>query len=160
RYRPGSTPPRSPLVAVLADNEYTERDKQAELTAGRKAGFKLGGGGLKTRGGTRRFRWQVAARAGALDGARHAPGWLPATRETQFEWSTNRSGTYTLAVQYIDRDLNYSKPTTLTLRVTPIWYANALIVGPMGGGVFGLLGWAVIARSLVIRRKREADHLR
>ena len=61
----------------------------------------------------------------AIDGARNASGWDPATRETEFEWQTNRAGTYTLAVQYIDRDLNYSPPTVLTLKVTPVWYANA-----------------------------------
>ena len=159
-YQPDRTTPRSPLITVLADKEYTEKDKQAELTAGRKVVFKLGVVDLSTRGETRRFRWQFAAGSGPIDDSRHALGWLPATRETQFEWTTNRSGTYTLAVQYIDRDLNYSKPTALTLRVTPIWYANAFIVGPAGGGLLGLLGWAFVARSLVIRRKREAERLR
>jgi len=160
RYRPARNTPRAPWIRVLADNEYTEKDRQAEITAGRKVVFKLGVADLKTRGETRRFRWQFASGSGPIDGSRHAPGWLPATRETQFEWATNRTGTYTLAVQYIDRDLNYSTPTTVALKVTPVWYANAFIVGPAGGGLLALVGWALLARALVIRRKREADHLR
>jgi signal transduction histidine kinase/ligand-binding sensor domain-containing protein/DNA-binding response OmpR family regulator len=160
RYRPDRTTPRSPFLTILADKEYTQKDGTAELTAGRKAVLKLGVVDLKTRGETRRFRWQIADGKTSIDGSRHAPGWLPGTRETQFEWGTNRSGLYTLAVQYIDRDLNYSAPTTVTLKVTPLWYANAFIMIPAGGGFAGLLGWAFVARSLVIRRKREAIRLR
>ena len=77
-----------------------------------------------------------------------------------FDWQTNRAGAYTFAVQYIDRDLNYSKPTVLTLKVSPVWYANAWIAAPSGGAALGLVGWAFIARALVLRRKREAEQLR
>ena len=85
---------------------------------------------------------------------------MAATRETQFDWQTNRAGTYTFAVQYIDRDLNYSPPTVLKLKVSPVWYANAFIMVPSGGAALGLIGWAFVARALVIRRKREAEQLR
>jgi signal transduction histidine kinase/DNA-binding response OmpR family regulator/ligand-binding sensor domain-containing protein/protocatechuate 3,4-dioxygenase beta subunit len=160
RYRPDHVPPKSPLVTVLADKEYTDKDGAAEITAGRKAVFKLNVVDLKTRGETRRFRWQFTPGNAPVDGSRHAQGWVPASRETQFEWATNQAGTYKLAVQYIDRDLNYSAPTMLTLKVTPMWYANAFIMVPTIGGMSGLLGWAFVARTLVIRRKREAAHLR
>jgi signal transduction histidine kinase len=71
-----------------------------------------------------------------------------------------RSGTYTFALQYIDRDLNYSKPTLITLKVSPVWYANGWIIVPGGSTVAGLIGWAFVARALVMRRKREAEQLR
>jgi PAS domain S-box-containing protein len=160
RYRPGRTPPRAPLLTILADKVFTEKDGRAEITAGRRTQFKLSVVDLKTRPETRRFRWQFADGERTIDGARDAPGWLPATTETQFDWRTNRAGTYTFAVQYIDRDLNYSKPTLLTLKVTPVWYANAFIMVPSGGAVVGLVAWAFVARALVIRRKREAEGLR
>ncbi len=160
RFRPGRTPPRSPFLTVLADREYTDQDTGAVISTGRKAVFKLGVVDLQTRGETRRFRWQFASGKTTIDGSRHAPGWLPATRETQFEWSTNRAGTYTLAVQYIDRDLNYSAPTMLRLKVTPVWYANAWIVAPSGSVLLGLFGWTFVARSLYMRKRREAQNLR
>ena len=160
RYVPDRTSPRSPKITVAADKEYTEKDGIAEITAGRRTQIKLSVVDLKTRGETRRYRRQFAYGKAAIDSARNAPGWEPATRETQFEWQTNRAGTYTLAVQYIDRDLNYSAPTVLTLKVSPVWYANAWIVVPGGGAALGLIGWAFVARSLVIRRKREAEELR
>ncbi len=51
-------------------------------------------------------------------------------------------------------------PTLVPLWIVPPWYLNAWIVGPFGGTTGGLLVWAFVARSLVVRRKREAGQLR
>jgi signal transduction histidine kinase/DNA-binding response OmpR family regulator len=152
--------PKPPKLTVLADKEFTEKDGVAEITTGRRTQFKWSVADLKTRPETRRFRWQFADAGTEIDGGRKAAGWLPATSETEFDWHTNRAGTYTFAVQYIDRDLNYSKPTVLTLKVSPVWYANAWITLPGGGAALSLIGWAFVARSMVSRRKREAERLR
>jgi signal transduction histidine kinase/ligand-binding sensor domain-containing protein len=160
RYRPRPCTPNAPRVTILADKEFSELDGEVELNVNRRAQFRLSVVDLNTRGETRRFRHSFAAGARAIDGGRRAPGWLPGTRETQFDWSTNRAGTYTFAVQYIDRDLNYSPPTVLTLRVRPLWYANAWITVPSGGLALGLVGWAAAARALYIRKRREAQRLR
>src|SRR5262249_24907257 len=69
-------------------------------------------------------------------------------------------GDYTLAVQYIDRDLNYSPPALVHMEIVPPWYANAWIVLPFGGTTTGLLVWAFVARSLYFRKRREAEQLR
>src|SRR5439155_25747481 len=61
RYRPDRTPPRSPILTVLADKEYTQQDATADITAGRRTLFKWNVVDLKTRGETRRFRWQLAS---------------------------------------------------------------------------------------------------
>jgi signal transduction histidine kinase len=160
RYHPDRTLPRAPRLIILAEKEFTDKDGLAEITAGRRTQFKLTVVDLKTRAETRRFRWQFADGERNIDGARSAPGWLPATRETQFDWHTNRPGIYTFAVQYIDRDLNYSPPTVLRLKVAPVWYANAFITVPGGTAALGLVVWAFVARALVARRKREAAQLR
>jgi two-component system response regulator HydG len=46
-------------------------------------------------------------------------GWGSPTKETSFDWIPDEAGTYTFAVQAIDRDLNYSEPATLNLTVQP-----------------------------------------
>ena len=43
----------------------------------------------------------------------------PPTRETTFDWISEKPGTYIFEVQAIDRDLNYSEPATLSLTVQP-----------------------------------------
>ncbi|HAV64783.1 MAG TPA: hypothetical protein DCY13_20745, partial [Verrucomicrobiales bacterium] len=160
RYVPTRRQPSPPHLLIQADEEVTDLQGPAPLTAGRRAVFKFGAVDLKTRAETRRYRYQIVAGTPEIDGARRAVGWLPASTATQVEWTTNRAGLYTFAVQYIDRDLNYSPPTLATINVQPVWYANAWIVVPGGGFVLGLLGWAFVARSLYLRKRHEAERLR
>jgi signal transduction histidine kinase/DNA-binding response OmpR family regulator len=56
--------------------------------------------------------------------------------------------------------LNYSEPARAYLRIITPWYANMAFIVPGGALFVGLLGWAFVARSLVTRRKREAEQLR
>src|SRR5262249_22862631 len=96
---------------------------------------------------------------GAPSSAEHR-AWLPQIRETHFEWTPKAPGTYTFAVEAIDRDLNYSKPATLVLTAFMPWYANAWILYP-GGGLFGASALiAALATARARGRKREAVALR
>lgn len=160
RYVPDRTVPRPPRVRVLADQEYTDTNEIVRFTAGQWTVFRLDAVDLKTRGDLRRFRWQFAKGTPEIEGAREAPGWLPASGATQFEWTTNRAGIYTFAAQYIDRDLNYSPPTVLRLHVAPPWYANMAIVGPSGCAFAALLFVSGFSATRALKRKREADRLR
>jgi len=160
RYRPARTTPNPPRLVVQADQEISDLQSPAHLTTGRRAVFKFSAVDLKTRSEARRYRCQVVEGSASIDGSQQADGWLPASREPRFEWTTNHPGLYTFAVQYIDRDLNYSPPTLAMIRVNPVWYANAWIMAPSSGALLGLLGWAFLARSLYTRKRREADRLR
>jgi hypothetical protein len=51
-------------------------------------------------------------------------------------------------VQFIDRDLNYSKPTLATFNVVLPWHENRAIIVPAALAGLGLLAWALIARLL------------
>jgi signal transduction histidine kinase/DNA-binding response OmpR family regulator len=86
--------------------------------------------------------------------------WQPPTRTAELEWPFRSAGEYTFFAQSIDRDLNYSTPAVAHLTIVPPWFANAWIMVPSGGALLGLVGWAFVARSLVVRRKREAERLR
>jgi len=86
--------------------------------------------------------------------------WSRPTVERRLEWSTNQPGHYSLAVQFIDRDLNYSPPAVASLALVLPWHANAAIMVPGGLAVGGLAFWAVLARILYARKRREAGRLR
>src|SRR5262249_38263821 len=122
--------------------------------------FKTEVADYKTRGEMRRFRSQIVP--GKVDAAHFngSKSWSPATRDKQIEWVAPAVGSYTLAVQYIDRDLNYSSPALVHMAIFPPWYANALIVVPFGGTTVGLFVWAFVARGLYLRKRREAECLR
>src|SRR5262249_23471366 len=154
------TPPTAPRLNVQTDVEYSDLTALPPITTGRRITFKYHVIDTKTRAETRRFRYQVASGRATADEFKKRGGWSPARADTQFDWTTNAAGTYTIAVQYTDRDLNYSPPTIAVLTLRPAWYANAFITVPAGGTALGLIGWAFVARSLVIRRKRESEQLR
>ena len=179
----------APRVTVLLDKTYEPGAALPSIERGRRVDLKIAVADDKTRTELRRFRWQVVAGqptaealrdsrtwqlepgsagvragegvksqpAGRDDGARR--GWQVLT-EPQFVWNAPETGEHTLAVQYIDRDLSYSLPTLVPLRIVPPWFLNAWIMGPFGGTTGGLLIWAFIARSLYVRKRREAERLR
>jgi signal transduction histidine kinase/ligand-binding sensor domain-containing protein/CheY-like chemotaxis protein len=166
RYQRHVTHPRSPSVVLRTDQDYTNSTSIPAVAAGERVIFKLGVVDFTSRPENRLFRYRVnpgtlsdLPREPDTDYSRQ-PGWSASTKETQIEWRTNCAGDYTFEFQFIDRDLNYSKPTLAALRLFTPWYANAWITIPGGGCAVGLLGWAFVARTLVIRRKREAAQLR
>src|SRR6185369_7500671 len=113
-----------------------------------------------TRAELRRFRWKAVAGSPTEPELSAAPGWSEPITSPRFNWVPTTRGLHTLAVQFMDRDLNRSPLGLATVNVAPLWYANAWIMAPGGGAVLGLVGWAFVARSLVVRRKREAEQLR
>ena len=86
--------------------------------------------------------------------------WLAPATAMQLEKAFDKPGAWTLAVQFIDRDLNYSRPTLATINVALPWHANLAVMIPAGTGVAGLLGWAFIARLMYMRKRHETERLR
>ena len=86
-----------------------------------------------------------------------AGGALAAAGVGTTAWRTNQPGAYTFFAQMIDRDLNYSAAAAVHFEIVPPFYANAWIMVPTCGVLLGLVGWTFVARSLVVRRKREAE---
>ena len=58
-----------------------------------------------------------------------------------------------------DRDLNYSEPARITLRVVPPLYRNAAIVLPSAAGMLGLLGILTFSIVRLMIRPRKARQL-
>ena len=160
RYVPRVTTNPTPAVLVQTDQVYTNLQALPHITAGRLVTFKVNAVDFRTRPENRLYRYAVVP--GHVDSApaRTNATWQPATRNAEFEWLSEARGEYTFFAQSIDRDLNYSTPAVAHLTIVPPWFANAWIMVPSGGVVLGLFGWAFVARSLVIRRKREAEQLR
>jgi signal transduction histidine kinase len=86
--------------------------------------------------------------------------WIDWGNQTEYEWFPDTPGAYTFAVQYLDRDGRVSQPAFAMIDVVPLWYLNAWIMVPAGSVFLGLFGWALTARALVARRKKEAAALR
>jgi PAS domain S-box-containing protein len=160
RYQPAPATNRPPSIVVQTDETYSDLSALPGITAGRLVTFKCGTVDFRTRPNKRLFRYAVVSGKTETTPARTDPAWRPPTRSAQFEWLAPKRGGYTLFVQTIDRDLNYSTPAIAHLTIVPPWFLNGWIMVPGVGSFAGLLAWALIARSLVVGRKREAERLR
>lgn len=158
RYHPNRTPPYVPQLTVRTEKGKTEANAIPEVTQGGLVSFKFRAVDFKTRPGSIRYRYRLTR--GAQSQGPTDSGWSAPTATPEYEWNADQPGDWSFAVQSIDRDLEVSKPAVVTVRVLPHWYLNAAIMAPAGITFTGLFAWAFVARSLVIRRKREAEQLR
>jgi len=160
RYRPVRASLPAPTVSVQLDQLYRDVSKLPKVLAGRLMTFKCAAVEFRTRPARRLHRYAIVPGHPANAPAKTDPVWLAPDSAPQFAWRTNQAGAYAFFAQMIDRDLNYSTPAAVHFEIVPPFYANAFIMVPSGGAALGLIGWAFVARSLVIRRKREAEQLR
>ncbi|NIP93333.1 MAG: PAS domain S-box protein, partial [Akkermansiaceae bacterium] len=160
RYRPAKRDPDSPEVVVTTDRDYTDLANLPEVATDQRVSFKFGAIDFVTAPEKRQYRWQLYE--GERSSEELAANWEPASTATVLErsFAKKEAGTWTLAVQFIDRDLNYSAPTFATMSVKLPWHANAAVTVPAGAGVGGLLLWAVVARMMYARKRKEARRLR
>ena len=154
RYRRNTGTPATPAVRVQADGTDNDLAAVTSLVQDRRTTLRFAAADVATPAARRQYRVEIKG---------ESPDMTPVSTiqsAPQLDWSPPQPGTWTASVQYIDGDLNHSPPLTATFKVRPPWFANAWITVPSGGALLGLLGWAFVARSLVIRRKREAQDLR
>ena len=89
--------------------------------------------------------------------------WREPTRSDTFNISFDKPGTYTFEVIAIDRDLNYSTPASLTLKVVSPRSQSGWILSLLGGAIVTLLTFCGIfayryyhKRQQVLSYQREA----
>ena len=152
--------PPTPRIEVRYDREPRPSGQPGSLTTGRPTTFRWQVAEYRTRPEDRQFRWQILPAHSVLVPALEAHAWTPAGASDALDWSTNRAGPFRLAVQFVDRDLNYSSPALLLLNLVRPWYQNPWVMAPLVAVNGGLLGWGLLARSLYIRKRREATRLR
>lgn len=131
RYRPNNVAPIARVIGVLTDQLRTNLSSLPRFTTGSRLSLLFDSIDMKTVPEKRLFRCRIMAgvkTASEVGGTRESPdfrAWLSASKETQHDWTPREPGTYTFAVQAIDRDLNYSEPATVVLSIFAPWYANA-----------------------------------
>lgn len=160
RYHRRARASPSPEVTLIHPGELGASKKSNRFTTDEVGSFEVGMKEFRTVPENRLFRWQVLK--GTID--RGSPiddsHWNRITGPTPISWSTNRSGAYSLAVQFVDRDLNYSPVTVLPFLVATPWFRNPVYLVPLTIGNGALVGWGVWARFLYLRKQREAERLR
>jgi PAS domain S-box-containing protein len=160
RYQKSRPLTRRPTLTVTADRAYTDPAALPELTTGRRVTFEFGYVDRLTHPEKQRFRWQVVSGTPTHEQLGPRGPWSKPVKEPRLDWTTNRAGAYTLAVQYLNQDLRASKPLLANFTMVAPWYQRLAIMVPLVGLNLGLLGWAFVARALYLRKRREAERLR
>jgi len=130
RYRRSKTPPRVYIVSVTTDQTYRDLDSIPAFTLGTRVTIEYNAIDFNTIPEKRQYRYRIQE----VDS-----DWRRPTKASFFDYTFKKNGTYTFEVQAIDRDLNYSQPASVTLKVVPPWYLNGWIAFPSGGFIFALL---------------------
>lgn len=152
---------RSPGTPVW---EADESDGMIRWTVGDLMRLEVQVADLETARSKRRFRYYIqygemkSENRSAV--AYQKDGWSDPVQEAWTQWRPSRDGKYTLGVQYIDQNLNYSSPIWLPLAVSPVWYRNLSIIGPMAMGSSALLIWMAVTFIQYRRQKTESSYLR
>src|SRR5262245_43921465 len=115
RYHKRKVPARAPNLLVQTDHTYADLKSVPTLTSGHRITIKASATDFKTRLDSRQYRYQVSSGVRSARECAASSEWLAPKKEAQMEWSTNQPGVYTVAVQFIDRDLNYSPPAVAVL---------------------------------------------
>ncbi len=157
-YRPNLQTPRAPVIHVERGPSNSLASAAAALTTGQRVTFKFDVIDFYTVAAKRQYRWQLYQ--GIRDETALQANWSPPSTETELEHAFELPGAWTLALQFIDRDLNYSPVTTATVVAQQPWHENKAIMIPAAAGITGLAGWAVFARILYGRKRRESERLR
>ena len=155
-------------VTLGADN-YTNWDELPEIDVDSRVTVRADAIDLKTVPEKRLYRYRIDRGMKPLAedlNDKKSPLWLRPTVGTEYNWTPTEPGHYTISVQAIDCDLNYSAPVSFSLDVVLPWHANAWITYP-GGTVFaGLLigtigfGWRSFRqRRQMFEQERQAREI-
>jgi len=173
RYRRNSSPPVVRVVSVQADKKYVAEVAKTSgartlnsypnsgefghippITARNRVTLEFHAIDFKTHPEKRQYRTRITNKSETQN------PYNPPTKATTFDWTPEKPGAYTFEVQAIDRDLNYSEPARVSLKIVPPWYFNGWIVLPSGVGLLVLLLGSTFFGLRYYAQRRESQQLR
>ncbi len=157
RYRPAARTFCRPVIFMRGGNNDAQENASYKNKTGARNTFNWEALDFGNVPENRKFRWQML---GPGETQLLEDKWSPSSSSRELEWSGSKSGAYQLAVQYIDRDLNYSQPSFYAFELVPPWYLDWRIAGPLGAANLALLGTAIVSFGRLRHRKRETERLR
>ena len=165
RYRPRPSKPRIELTNIVVNREYGPLSELAISTAQDYVSFEFKGGSIKTRPGHLVFVYRLQG---------HEDDWRQ-TRQRRIEYGDLPRGDYLFEVKAVDRDLNYSAPVQVKLRIhwpygqLALWSALvlALALGLWQTGRvlqrdnrLSTSNSRLEEQATALQRQRAAEHLR
>ena len=102
---------------MKTDQERSSAETIPAINPGQLVGFRFNAVDFRTQPMRRLYRHAIVPGRVETPPAKRDTAWGEPTLATQFDWNPPKPGDYTVFVQFIDRDLNYSVPARVALRV-------------------------------------------
>ena len=173
RYKRSKTKPAVSIVSVQTDRKYTDLTAIPPTTSGKHVVIEYHAIDFKTHSEKRQYRYRITSCepvnqfTGKITNQNQPSAtrnkdnpYNPPTKATTFEWKPQKAGNYIFEVQAIDRDLNYSNPASVILKVVPPWYLNGWIAIPSGGAILVFLLASTFFTSRYFAQKKQSKRLR
>jgi len=146
KHVPDKTPPRVSITKIMADKEYPGTQAVEFSSNVKRITFTYQGSDFRTRPGQ---MWYLFKLEGVDD------DWQKPTRNEQIDYRNLKPGQYKFYVKAADRDLNYSEPASVTLKVISPFYLRATFLVPtISFGIILLAGFTVSLIFLVKNRRQ------
>jgi len=147
------------------------------ITAGNRVTIEYRAIDFKTHPEKRQYRCRIRKTLGSPNSARfarwftknHKPQkrefgytdtpYNPSSKAASFDWTPEKPGEYIFEVQAIDRDLNYSEPASIALKVVLPWYFQVGFAIPAVVVIIAFLGSSIFFGSRYYSKRREAQRL-
>ena len=149
QYRPNQVSPSVRIVSVQSHNTSAQAgslETIKNITTNTRVTIKYSSIDFKTVKEKRQYRVRIKE----IDS-----DWRKPTLSDTLNISFDKPGTYTFEVVAIDRDLNYSAPTSLTLIVVLPWHQNKWILYPSGGAIVVLMLFCGILAYRYYRQRQQ-----
>jgi len=121
RYRRSTTPPRVHIVSVTTDQTRSDLSAIPAFTPSTRVTIEYNSIDFKTLPDKRQYRCRISVLNDGIHPFKTIEEidshWRKPTKATSFDCTFDKPGSYTFEVQAIDRDVNYSEPATIELRV-------------------------------------------
>ncbi len=160
RYRKNPSPPKARILWVKTGRTYTDLSTIEPVTSGNRVTIAYSAIDFYTLPYNRQYRRRIYEKNEIDPASNLEELYDPPTRETGFDWTPRKPGEYVFEVQAINRDLRYSEPARVNLKVVPPWYLNGWIALPSGAGILTLLAVSIFFSSRYYASRRKSQRLR
>ena len=151
RYIRNKAKPVVRVAAITTDQQYTDLAQLPSILTDQRVTFEVVTTDFNTVSEKQQYRYKIPE---------IEDKWSKTNNLNTFDYTFSAPGNYTLQVQYIDRDLNYSDLAEAKLTVVVPWYLSGAFIFPSGFGLLVLISISVVSGYRYQLKRREAQQLR
>jgi len=152
QYQRNLYPPRAQIASITSDKTYSDLSRIPSFNIGTRLTIEYGSIDLKTIPEKRQYRCRVYESKNS-----DKVGYNTPTKKVTFDWIPKDYGAYTFQMQAIDRDLNYSEPTSLEININPppFYRRMGFIVGAIA--VAFLIPTLILGSVIMFQRRQKFE---